>query len=442
MTADIEQMFYCFRVEEKHHDGIISLPSESEAISLSYEAFVPCDRNENLKKIDSDESFPRSFGLCWILKDNTLQFFVPMTEKPFTRQENDSAVLVYNLKLDENRGSLLDLFRKEINIKRVNNILDDFLQEDLITVDEHEEISVLSETCKTKAAELLIAAVERSCSLKLLSILKSYGAGNIVNHLQRQVEKMTIDVRTESEASVSAKIRDGKDYLFSCDLAPGTKVEIKITSKHENRLNLHRLIEVIRTMAGEILAQKTHCSVERTSEGSIIILLQTETSDAVEKLRQFIENGDMSKFLKQLFETTDVRKLMKKDKYTVEIEIKKVKSSATDFSANVPPGKETPTSKYNCILERCHCFLMEELEPGYFLRNEEVAPIFAPIRYNVTEQTNRTQKNELLLEYLKKQPEETIQLVLENLEKRNRYIYRQLFPKTEKFQDIDQVASY
>ena len=67
-------------------DGIISLPSESEAISLSYEAFVPCDHNENLKKIDSDESFPRSFGLCWILKDNTLQFFVPMTEKPFTRQ--------------------------------------------------------------------------------------------------------------------------------------------------------------------------------------------------------------------------------------------------------------------------------------------------------------------------------------------------------------------
>ena len=105
-------------------------------------------------------------------------------------------------------------------------------------------------------------------------------------------------------------------------------MEIKITSKHENRLNLHRLIEVIRTMAGDILAQ-THCSVERTSEGSIIILLQTETSDAVEKLRQFIENGDMSKFLKQLFETKDVRKLMKKDKYTVEIEIKKVKSSAT-----------------------------------------------------------------------------------------------------------------
>ena len=70
------------------------------------------------------------------------------------------------------------------------------MQENLIDVDEHEEISVLSETCKTKAAELLIAAVERSCSLKLLSILKSYGAGNIVNHLQRQVEKMTIDVRT------------------------------------------------------------------------------------------------------------------------------------------------------------------------------------------------------------------------------------------------------
>lgn len=92
-------------------------------------------------------------------------------------------------------------------------------------------------------------------------------------------------------------------------------------------------------------------------------------------------------------------------------------------------------------MERCHYFLLEELEPGYFLRNEEVAAIFTSIRANVKEQTNRIAKNELLLEHLKKQPEEDIQLVLEKLEKRNAYIYGQLFPNTEKFQDIGKYIS-
>ena len=75
----------------------------------------------------------------------------------------------------------------------MNNILDDFLQDDLITVDEHEEISLQSERCRTKAAKLLLFAVERSCSLKLLSILKSYDAGGLADRLQRQ-EEMTNDV--------------------------------------------------------------------------------------------------------------------------------------------------------------------------------------------------------------------------------------------------------
>ena len=107
-----------------------------------------------------------------------------------------------------------------------------------------------------------------------------------------------------------------------------------------------------------------------------------------------------------------------------------------DFPANVPHGRGNPEFKYKSILERCHCFLLEELEPGYFLRNEEFATIFASIKADVEEQTNRTAKNELLLEHLKKQPEEAIQMVLDKLEQRNIYIYRQLFPKTEKFQDI------
>ena len=88
----------------------------------------------------------------------------------------------------------------------------------------------------------------------------------------------------------------------------------------------------------ETLAQKTHCSVKRTSEGSIIILLQTETGDAVEKLRQFIESGDISNFLKQLFLSKDGRKLLTKDKYTIKIEIKKVQSSATGKTMHVNKG--------------------------------------------------------------------------------------------------------
>ena len=108
--------------------------------------------------------------------------------------ENDSAVFVHNLKLDENRGSLLDLFRRHINNKSINSILDDFLQEYLITVQEHEEISWQSERCRTKAAEQLLAAVERSCPLKLLSILKSYDAEGLADRLQLQVEEMKIGV--------------------------------------------------------------------------------------------------------------------------------------------------------------------------------------------------------------------------------------------------------
>ena len=77
------------------------------------------------------------------------------------------------------------------------------------------------------------------------------------------------------------------------------------------------------------LTQKTHCSVERISEGSIIILLQTETSDAVGKLIQFIESGDISKFLKQLFQTNAGWRLPKKDTYEIEIEIRTVQTTAT-----------------------------------------------------------------------------------------------------------------
>ena len=103
---------------------------------------------------------------------------------------------------------------------------------------------------------------------------------------------------------------------------------MKINSIDETGIEFTCLMKVT-PKAEETLLQKTHCSVLGTFEGSIIILLQTETDDAVEKLRQFIENGDISKFLKQLFETKGGWKVLKKDKYTVEIKIKKIESSAT-----------------------------------------------------------------------------------------------------------------
>ena len=86
------------------------------------------------------------------------------------------------------------MFKRHINNKSSNSILDDFLQEDLITIEEHEYISVQSERSRTEAAELLYAAVERSRTLTLLSILKSYDAGDLADRLQLHVEGLEIDV--------------------------------------------------------------------------------------------------------------------------------------------------------------------------------------------------------------------------------------------------------
>ena len=103
---------------------------------------------------------------------------------------------------------------------------------------------------------------------------------------------------------------------------------MKINSIDETGIDITCLMKVT-PKAEETLLQKTHCSVERTSMGSIIILLQTETDDSVEKLRQFIESGDISKFLKQLFQTKAGWRLPKKDTYEIEIEIRTVQTTAT-----------------------------------------------------------------------------------------------------------------
>nr|XP_034311384.1 uncharacterized protein LOC117684234 [Crassostrea gigas] len=173
MAADIEQMFYRFRVDEDHRnylrffwykennpddimieyrmtshvfgnspppaiasygllktvehadrdvknfvqhnfyvdDGLISMPNESDAISLMkrtqstmkqegqirlhkitsnkqavMDAFDVSDHGEQLKEIDNGDMIHRSLGLCWRLKDDTFVFTVPTEEKPFTRR--------------------------------------------------------------------------------------------------------------------------------------------------------------------------------------------------------------------------------------------------------------------------------------------------------------------------------------------------------------------
>ncbi|XP_062593375.1 uncharacterized protein LOC134254852 [Saccostrea cucullata] len=91
-------------------DRLISLPSETDAISLMkrtqstiqiegklrfhkitsnkrnvMDAFDPSDHGENLKEIDSDDTVHGSLGLCWSLNDDTFRFTIPAEEKPFTR---------------------------------------------------------------------------------------------------------------------------------------------------------------------------------------------------------------------------------------------------------------------------------------------------------------------------------------------------------------------
>ena len=49
------------------------------------ESFDLSDHGEQVKEIDSDETFHRSIGLCWNLKTDTFMFTVPTEEKPFTQ---------------------------------------------------------------------------------------------------------------------------------------------------------------------------------------------------------------------------------------------------------------------------------------------------------------------------------------------------------------------
>lgn len=108
----------------------------------------------------------------------------------FLGLDSSNTRLHYNLKQHgKHREKLLTEIRKRINVLSSNSILDDFLQEDLISVDEHEEISRI--TNKDEAAKKILKYSEKnrpgSFSRKLLSILKFYELDDLAESLQQDV---------------------------------------------------------------------------------------------------------------------------------------------------------------------------------------------------------------------------------------------------------------
>ncbi|XP_062604629.1 uncharacterized protein LOC134266401 [Saccostrea cucullata] len=156
------------------------------------------------------------------------------------------------------------------------------------------------------------------------------------------------------------------------------------------------------------------------------------------KLKQFIENEDFSKFLAQLFKSKDVRPFLTNEKYNIKVEIREVKEPA-DPTFGVLQSIDRPKleTTFRSRLERCHSFLLEELEPRCLLMDQAVAEIFGSCFDKFNQPGLRTIEAETFLEYLKNQSEEKIKFVLEKLKEKNQYIYDQLFPDTSKYQDIE-----
>ena len=76
---------------------------------------------------------------------------------------------------------LLYVFRNHIDSVKSNSILDDFLQEELIKIEEHEHIASLED--RTEAAAKLLDVFEKDLSMprlkQLVSILKLYKINNL-----------------------------------------------------------------------------------------------------------------------------------------------------------------------------------------------------------------------------------------------------------------------
>lgn len=81
----------------------------------------------------------------------------------------------------------------------------------------------------------------------------------------------------------------------------------------------------VRVELEEILAKEANLSIEKTFQGSLIVLLHPETSDTVTKLTEFINSGGLSLFLAQLLKSANDQGLFTNDEYEIEIQIKKTK---------------------------------------------------------------------------------------------------------------------
>lgn len=86
-------------------------------------------------------------------------------------------------------------------------------------------------------------------------------------------------------------------------------VELRITHVGGSE-SVYRAMKQGISESEERIVQGTHSTIDRLSEGSITIWLHTESSDAKEKLRHFIESGDISTFLESLFKTNILRKFV------------------------------------------------------------------------------------------------------------------------------------
>lgn len=131
-------------------------------------------------------------------------------------------------------------------------------------------------------------------------------------------------------------------------------VELRITHVDGSEsLRVYRALKQEIPESEDKIMQGIYSTIDRLSEGSITIWLRTESSDAKEKLRHFIESGDISTFLESLFKTKGVRKLLTKDKYKIQIEIK-VKN-ATEGTHIM----QTCTCQFNKILKyTIHCIII------------------------------------------------------------------------------------
>ncbi|XP_062583988.1 uncharacterized protein LOC134245747 [Saccostrea cucullata] len=352
----------------------------------------------------------------------------------------ENAGVLHSKCLDKVLNKNISELEREIMLRisgESDSIVDDFLEENVLSVDDHEEIS--TEIKKSKAANLLLKNISSKLPrsfLKLLSILKEHKINDLGDRLLKDIDKTDWGTTEKEELKVEFI---GGDMHFSL-IAPKTeikKIKMIISGDDGNERVFEKVIKEIPN-SEEMIAQRTHCTFAKTSLGSITTILRIETSYAMSKLKQFIESEGISLLLTQIFESKDVRAILGKRKCNIEVQIREVQET-TDTTCDEFQSTDSQASEstYRSRLERCKNFLLEELEPRCLLKEKEVADIFGPVFKKFSQPELRTTKAEVFLEYLKNQSEKEIEVVLKTLKEKNKYIYDQLFPETTKYQDID-----